>query len=109
MPVPTERSGACTPPHDPATAGFADLELTGADAGEGFGRFAFCKGDLAVGDRGCAKPPGLQHVLAADADFLVRVGWNSLRMTTPDGACVDLAGLYGTLSPGQVVDVPRLS
>ncbi len=92
--------------YDPATASFTDLELTSADAGEGFGRFAFFRGDLAVGDRGYAKPPGLQHVLAAGADFLVRVGWNSLRMTTPDGACIDLAGLHGALSPGQVIDVP---
>ncbi len=92
--------------YDPATASFTDLELTSADAGEGFGRFAFFRGDLAVGDRGYAKPPGLQHVLAAGADFLVRVGWNSLRLTTPDGACIDLAGLHGALSPGQVIDVP---
>ncbi len=92
--------------YDPAMASFTDLELTGADAGEGFGRFTFSKGDLAVGDRGYAKPPGLQHVLAAGADFLVRVGWNSLRMTNPDGARIDLASLYGTLSPGQVIDVP---
>ena len=33
-----------------------------------------------------SKPRGLQHVLAAGADFLVRVGWNSVRMITPDGA-----------------------
>ncbi len=72
--------------YDPAAASFTDLELTGADAGEGFGRFTFSKGDLAVGDRGYAKPPGLQHVLTAGADFLVRVGWNSLRMTSPDRA-----------------------
>ena len=36
----------------------------------------------------------------------MRVGWNSLRMTSPDGACIDLAGLYGTLLPGQIIDVP---
>ena len=72
--------------YDPTTACFTDLELTGADGGEGFGRFSFSKGDLVVGDRGYAKPRGLQHVLAAGADFLVRVGWNSVRMITPDGA-----------------------
>ena len=92
--------------YDPATASFTDLELTGADAGEGFGRFTFSKGDLAVGDRGNAKSPGLQHVLAAGADFLVRVGWNSLRMTDSDGARVDLPRLYDTLSPGQLMMSP---
>ncbi len=92
--------------YDPATASFTDLELTGADVGEGFSRFTFSEGDLAVGDRGYAKPPGLQHVLASGADFLVRVGWNSLRMINPDGGRLDLAALYGTLSPGQIIEVP---
>lgn len=75
--------------YDPATANFTDLELTVPEVGKGFARFAFERGDVAVGDRGYAKATGLQHVLASGADFLVCVGWNSLRMTTPDGARVD--------------------
>jgi Transposase DDE domain len=62
---------------DPATACFTDLQVTGADVGEGFGNFSFIRGDLAVGDRGYAKPPGLQYVLRSGADFLVRVGWTA--------------------------------
>ena len=92
--------------YDPATSCFTDLELTGADGGEGFGRFSFAKGDLVIGDRGYAKPLGLQHVLAAGADFLVRVGWNSMRMIRPDGGRVDLASLYGALAPGETTEVP---
>jgi hypothetical protein len=92
--------------YDPTTACFTDLELTGADGGEGFGRFSFSKGGLVVGDRGYAKPRGLQHVLAAGADFLVRVGWNSMRMITEDGARLDLASIYDTLLPGQTMELP---
>ena len=92
--------------YDPDTASFTDLKLTGANAGEGFGRFSFSKGDLAVGDRGYAKLAGLQHVLAAGANFLVRLSWNSLRMVSPNGTRIDLASLHGTLSPGQIIDVP---
>jgi len=92
--------------YDPTTACFTDLELTGADGGEGFGRFSLSKGDLVVGDRGYAKPRGVQHVLAAGADFLVRVDWNSMRMITEDGARLDLASIYDTLLPGQTMELP---
>jgi len=60
---------------------------------------------LVVGDRGYAKPPGLQHVLAAGADFLVRVGWNSMRMITPDGARLNLAAIYDTLESIRIYGV----
>lgn len=92
--------------YDPATASFTDLQLTGPEDGEGFGRFVFSQGDVAVGDRGYAKAPGLRYVLAAGADFVVRVGWNSLRMTTPDGARINLADVYDSPSPGQVAELP---
>lgn len=82
--------------YDPAKASFTDFELTGAGAGKGFGRLTVFPGDPAVGDRGYVKPPGLQHVRVAGADFPVRVGWNSLRMVSPDGARLDLAASYGT-------------
>jgi hypothetical protein len=90
---------------DPATARFADLKVTGAEVGEGFAKFSFKPGDLAVGDRFYAKPPGLQHVLRSGADFLVRVGWNSLRMVMADGARLDLASIYENMAPGETSEV----
>lgn len=91
--------------YDPATACFTDLELPGADEGEGFGKFSFSQGDLVVGDRCYAKPRGLQHVLSAGANFLVRVGWNSMRMITPDSARIDLAAIYDTLGPEETTEL----
>jgi hypothetical protein len=93
---------------DPATACFTDLQVIGADGGEGFSRFTFKPGDLAIGDRFYAKPPGLQHVLRSGADFLVRVGWNSMRMVTADGARPDLASTYARMAPGETSEVPVL-
>jgi hypothetical protein len=69
------------------------------------GRFSFSQGDLVIGDRGYAKPPGLQHVLAASADFLERVGCNSMRMITPGGARLDLAAIYNGLGPGSPTEL----
>lgn len=93
---------------DPATACFTDLQLTGAEGGEGFSRFLFAPGDLAVGDRFYAKPPSLQHVLRSGANFLVRMGWNSMRLITADGARLDLASIYARMAPGETREVPVL-
>jgi DDE family transposase len=90
--------------YDPAAARFTDLELTGEDGGEGFQRFAFQSGDIAIGDRGYARPRGLQHVLAAGADFVVRVGWTSLRLVTPAGKRIDWEAIYSRLSPGEITE-----
>ena len=68
--------------------------------------FSFEPGDLAMGDRFYAKPPGLQHVLRSGADFLVRVGWNSMRMVTADGARLNLASIYARMAPGETSEVP---
>jgi hypothetical protein len=84
---------------------FTDLQLTGADGGEGFSRFLFARGDLMVGDRFYAKPPSLQHVLRSGANFLVRVGWNSMRMVTASGARLDLGAIYARMAPGETSEV----
>ena len=49
----------------------------------------------------------MQHVLAAGANFLVRLlGWDSPRMVSPNETRIDLASLHGTLSSGQIIAVP---
>ena len=92
--------------YDPATASFTDLELTGPEGSEGFARFTFARSDVAVGDRGYAKTAGLQHVLLSGADFLVRFGWNSLRLTDPDGTRLNLTVVYGRFTPEQAIELP---
>lgn len=86
--------------YDPGTARFTGLELTDLHEAEGFALLRFGPGEVALGDRGYARPPGLQHVLASGADFVVRVGWYSLRMTTPEGEPLDWEPIYAGRSHG---------
>jgi hypothetical protein len=49
-------------------------EITDGKGGEKFGRFAFCKDELAVADRGYSHRAGVAHVIDSGAQVLVR--WN---------------------------------
>jgi len=49
-------------------------EITDGRGGEKFGRFEFCKNELAVADRGYSHRAGVAHVLGSGAQVLVR--WN---------------------------------
>jgi len=75
----------------------ADLKILSApiedySVGESFKRFSWQSGQLAVGDRGYANPPGIAHVVSQGADVLVRVNRASLPMRQPDGEPVKLMG-----------------
>lgn len=90
--------------YDPARARITDFDLTDDHGAEGFQRFAFQKGDVAIGDRGYARRRGLQHVLAAGGDFVVRVGWASLRLVTAAGTPIDWESIYTPLTPGEITE-----
>lgn len=92
--------------YDPGAGRFTDLHLTGAYGAEGFARLRFGAGEVALGDRGYARPRGLQHVLAAGADFIVRVGWSSLRLTTPERNPLAWEPIYAALAPGEATERP---
>jgi hypothetical protein len=47
-------------------------------------------GVIVLGDRYYARPRDLRPVIDAGADFIVRTGWNSLRLLHPDGEPFDL-------------------
>jgi hypothetical protein len=70
----------------------AILSAIAADSsvGESFKRFEWRKGQLAMGDRGYANPPGIATVVEQGADVLVRVNRSALPMFTPDGDRVDV-------------------
>lgn len=92
--------------YDPSAARFTDLALTDARGPEGFARLRLGPGDVAVGDRGYAKPTGLRHVLGQGADFVVRVGWASLALAGPDGRPVDWGRIHAGLAPGEAAEHP---
>lgn len=90
--------------YDPATGCFSDLGLTDERGAESFGRTHWQAGDVALGDRCYARPPALQQILAAGADFVVRTGWTRLRLLDAAGAPLAWAPIFGQLAIGEIAD-----
>lgn len=61
------------------------VQVTGAEGGETLTRFEFAPGDIVLGDRGYGHRKGLESVLRAHADFIVRIGWQNLPLWHGDG------------------------
>lgn len=91
--------------YEPALARFTHLEISDVRGGESFLRVPLRQGDIVVGDRAYARAPSLEKVAAAGADFIVRTGWTSIRLSTPDGQRVDWNAIYGPMQPGEVCEM----
>jgi len=91
--------------YEPALARFTHLEISDVRGGESFLRVPLRQGDIVVGDRAYARAPSLEKVAAAGADFIVRTGWTSVRLTTPDGQRVDWNAIYEPMQPGEVCEM----
>ncbi|ARM86845.1 IS4 family insertion sequence transposase protein [Rhizobium sp. CIAT894] len=76
--------------YDLATAQVDQLELTDIHGAENLQRLTYAPGDIVLADRYYAKPRDLRPVIEAGADFIVRTGWNSLRLLQPNGEPFDL-------------------
>jgi hypothetical protein len=76
--------------YDLATGQVDQITLTDGRGAENLQRLIYRKGDIVLGDRYYARPRDLRPVIAAGADFIVRTGWNSLRLRNPDGTSFDL-------------------
>jgi hypothetical protein len=87
--------------YDLASGQMDRLELTDNRGAESLERFSFRPGDIALADRGYARPRDLRPVLDAGADLIVRTGWNSLRLSAPDGSLFDLFAALRTLAAPQ--------
>lgn len=61
------------------------FELTDVSGGETFRRFPVGPGDLLMGDRGYAQPPGIRYVATRGADTIVRINLPSVPLKTPGG------------------------
>jgi len=66
-----------------ADVSLAAVEVTDETGGETFRRFTWEPGELAVGDRMYFTPGGIQHVLDAGADVLVRYRLNGVEFSMP--------------------------
>jgi len=76
--------------YDLATAQVDQLELTDVHGAENLRRLTYRPGDVVLGDRYYARPRDLRPVMEAGADFIVRTGWNSLRLLQANGEPFDL-------------------
>jgi len=82
---------------DLASGQIDQLELTDGHGAESLDRFAFRPGEIAIADRGYARPRDLRPVLRAGGQLIVRTGWNSLSLVAADGAPFDLFGVLAGL------------
>jgi hypothetical protein len=76
--------------YDLATGQVDQLELTDVHGAENLQRLTYRPGDIVLADRYYARPRDLRPVMDAGADFIVRTGWNSLRLLQGSGEPFDL-------------------
>ena len=76
--------------YDLASGQVDQLELTDIHGAENLQRLTYRPGDIVLADRCYARPRDLRPVIKAGANFIVRTGWNSLRLLQPNGEPFDL-------------------
>lgn len=82
----------------------AGAQLTRVTQGERLDLLGVEPGALYLGDRNYANAQALSGIIAAGADVLVRVTWNSVRLTHPDGRPIDWMALSHTAAQAGGVD-----
>jgi len=103
-PGPTGRGGRLHTALRLADLAVVDAHVTTTDGGETLRRFEWAPGQLVVGDRGYANPPGIAHVVASGADALIRVNRGSLPMYGTDGTKVDVLAWVRALKGGAAME-----
>lgn len=91
--------------YDAGLARIVDAVITTTKDGERLDRLTVTPGEIRLGDRGFPQPDGIRNTLAAGADVLVRLTWNSLQMTTGDKP-IDWMKLFKMASKQGSLDMP---
>jgi Transposase DDE domain len=76
--------------YDLASGQIEQIELTDGRGAEKLQRLKYQPGDIMLADRAYARPRDLRPVIENGAHFIVRTGWNSLRLLHRDGSAFDL-------------------
>src|ERR1700686_1491166 len=76
--------------YDLASGQEDQIALTDGRGAENLQRLTYRPGEIVLGDRVYARAHNLQLVKGDGADFIVRTGWNSLRLKGTDGGGFDL-------------------
>jgi hypothetical protein len=90
--------------YDLASGQVDHIELTDGRGAENLQRLTYRPGDIVLADRYYARPRDLRPVIEDGADFIVRMGWNALRLSHPDGSAFDLFAALAALT-GQEGEV----
>ncbi|HEX9597488.1 MAG TPA: IS4 family transposase [Anaerolineales bacterium] len=77
------------------------FQLTDVHGGETWRRYPVRPGEILVGDRGYASPPGVRHVVNGGADVLVRLNRQALPLFSRNGKRLLPVKLAGRLRPRQ--------
>lgn len=91
--------------YDAGLARILDAVITTTKDGERLDRLTVTPGEIRLGDRGLPQPDGIRNTLAAGADVVVRLTWNSLQMTT-GGKPIDWLKLFKMASEQGSLDMP---
>jgi IS4 transposase len=86
--------------YDLACGGFSHLELTDCHGGEALDRGKPVAGEIRIADRGFANAPAWQRFCEArpgQADYIVRMRWNTVRLVDAANKPVDLCKLLQAL------------
>lgn len=88
-----------------ADASLVSAEVTDETGGESFCRFAWGPDELAVGDRAYFTPRGIEHVLDAGAEVLVRYRLDGVELQNAKGEVIDVLGAVSHMSVGETLDL----
>ncbi len=80
------------------------LALSDGRGAESLERFECGPGDIVIGDGGYAKAKGLARLDADGAGFIVRTGWNAVRLRAPDGAPFDLFAMLAAVPEDGIAE-----
>ncbi len=91
--------------YDAGLARIVDAAVTTTKEGERLDRLTVMPGEIRLGDRGFPQPDGIKNTLAAGADVLVRLTWNSLQLTANDRP-IDWLNLFNRAREQGSLDMP---
>lgn len=81
-----------------------EVYVTTPKIGESFKRFKVHPGDLFIGDRGFAHRAGINHVINAGGDVLVRINLTNVPLRNHDGSAFPLLAKLKTLTGTKIGD-----
>lgn len=82
------------------------FELTDVHGGETLRRIPIAAGDIVLGDRLYANRVGVNHVVRAGADIVVRLNWRTLPLYGKEGKKLDPLRALRRLKAGEIRDLP---